>query len=73
MAITDHPDVQRLIKQAAKLQFQNKHLKEVIQSVAKKLREKRIHPLDIIPIERPDRLAKQLEQALEVLEEKEEK
>lgn len=57
-AITEHPDVQRLIGQITKLQM-------AIESVAKKLRKKRIHPLDIIPIENPNRLAKELERALE--------
>lgn len=37
---------------------------DVIDSVRKKLRTKRKHPLDIIPIENPDRLAKELEAAI---------
>jgi len=60
-SVTEHPDVQRLIGRITKLQM-------AIESVAKKLRKKRIHPLDIIPIENPNRLANELEQALAELE-----
>ncbi len=35
-----------------------------IQDVSKDLKKKRIHPLDIIPIEHPAQLAKRLDEAI---------
>lgn len=56
--ITEHPDVQRLI---------TKHdiLIRAAKSVVAKLRKRRIHPMDILPIENPQRLAKELVDAFE--------
>jgi hypothetical protein len=58
-------DVNNVIEATANpLKARIKKLESAIKSVAKKLRTKRKHPLDIIPIENPRRLAEELEAAL---------
>ena len=63
--ITEFGDVQRLIKQVVQLQAEKEQREKIVKTVIEKLKKKRIHPLDIIPIEYPHLLVKELEQALE--------